>query len=246
VVPIPVLVAVVGDIPPPDKLAVDSVQTVKIDGKEELVDMKQLKISWQPYIPEGFPKGKDDTEINFMHCKMRGAIRKNMKEETLIRYDYLLPHFQRPSELLQDPEEPTVRVFKLVEGVGLHVDFNWQHDSLSEVVENAVDDHSVLESSSNRDKHIEEVKKEVKQAVIEEKKKREEKNKDRKAIYDKMDETYRTAMEDIKTYKFYPQNKKPNISNFQAPLVNRYYGFADAVFPQVTAKMGFQLLLPAN
>lgn len=50
VVHIPVLIAVVGDIPPPSTLGIKSVQMEK----EEIVPMKDMKMDWVPYIPRSY------------------------------------------------------------------------------------------------------------------------------------------------------------------------------------------------
>lgn len=46
--PIPAIVAVVSSLPPPARLGLKSVQKIE----EELIDMKDLKMDWVPYIPK--------------------------------------------------------------------------------------------------------------------------------------------------------------------------------------------------
>ncbi|GKE21421.1 heat intolerant 4-like protein [Tanacetum coccineum] len=57
---IPVVVAVVSPYPPSDKIGINSVQREA----EEIVDMKQMKMDWVPYIPYGKRRGQRLKHLN--------------------------------------------------------------------------------------------------------------------------------------------------------------------------------------
>jgi hypothetical protein len=192
IVYIPHLVAVVGKIPPPTKMGVDSVQKER---KDEIVDMDEFKISWEPYIPHGFPKSKNDSKVFFMRCKMRDARKKNMALEAVMRYNYLLPYFKRPSELLLDTEEQSVPFYKLVEGCGVSIKFDLKDDDINDAIQEAIEDHPTLEHSKDRERHIAELEKDLRKAVDEEQNRQAQVREVKQQEYDAFDKDLRTALE---------------------------------------------------
>jgi len=46
---------------------------------------------------------------------------------------------------------------------------------------------------------------------------------------DDLGEKKQKALEELKVYKYYPQNEDPDVSPFKATFVNRYYGHANKI-----------------
>ncbi|KAK1262236.1 hypothetical protein QJS04_geneDACA001203 [Acorus gramineus] len=200
---IPVVVAVVSPFPPSDKVGVKSIQREK----EEIIPMKKMKMAWAPYIPE----------------ENRAAL-KHLKIERIKEYEYCLPYFYQPlkeDELEQDtivtivyPMEPPVIC-----------EFDWELDDLEEFIGDLINDEVLPEDQKNAFKEF------VKEQVRESKKKQREAKEARKKAIEEMDEATKTALENMRFYKFYPVQTPdtPDISNVKVPFINRYYGKAHMV-----------------
>jgi hypothetical protein len=221
IINVPYLVAIVGNIPLSTTLGI----TCAINElKDELIEMKDVKILWEPFKW----CSKSNTQFYFMNCKLREAHRRNMTQEELYRLNYLTPYFQRPSML--EEQEPIVFCYKTIAECVVSLYFNWKTDNVNDSISEAIDEHNILSESKDRAKYIDEIKKDLIQIVNEEK----NKHQMRKKEYEMMDDNIRTALEEVKTYKFYPQNRKLDV-------FNRFYGKASQVFPPISEVMDFSM-----
>ena len=105
VVPIPVMVLIIAQCPPPSLLGITSVQR----SSEAIVPMRRMKMSWCPWVPTRRARvGKgaaaasgavaiDTTgRIFVLHCTQRAAGAKFTPEERLKSFEYALPYVLRP------------------------------------------------------------------------------------------------------------------------------------------------------
>ncbi|KAK1325267.1 hypothetical protein QJS10_CPA01g00390 [Acorus calamus] len=220
---IPVVVAVVSPFPPSDKVGLKSIQREK----EEIIPMKKMKMTWAPYIPEENRQSQVErlkSNIFTMTCTQRRAALKHLKLERIKEYEYCLPYFYQPlkeDELEQDtivtivyPMEPPVIC-----------EFDWELDDLEEFTDDMITNEVLPEDQKNAFKEF------VKGQVRESKKKQREVKEARKKAIKEMDEATKTALENMRFYKFYPVQTPdtPDISDVKVPFINRYYGKAHMV-----------------
>ncbi|KAL0479625.1 hypothetical protein AKO1_007701 [Acrasis kona] len=236
---VPVIVAAVGDVPPPSKVGINSVQMTE----EKIIEMSSMKMAWVPFDIDHLSK-KDQQHTFMLHCKLRRNQVKFMKEEEARAYEYCLPYFFRPDSLLDDSDNTTeVSVITTIEGRGIMINFDWKSDSLNDTVEATCDDNDL-----DIDKHGATVKEEIKKEVAKQKKANEEKDAEKKSMLDAIPDKEKEAMNKMKFFKFYPQNKDPSVTEFMSPFINRYYGKAQTVLPPIPEKKnevestGFTLL----
>ncbi|KAK1274541.1 hypothetical protein QJS04_geneDACA009618 [Acorus gramineus] len=196
---IPVVVAVVSPFPPSDKVGLKSIQREK----EEIIPMKKMKMTWAPYIPEEnryllqSQVERLKSNIFTMTCTQRRAALKHLKLERIKEYEYCLPYFYQPlkeDELEQDmivtivyPMEPPVIC-----------EFDWELDDLEEFTDDMITNEVLPEDQKNAFKEF------VKGQVRESKKKQREVKEARKKAIKEMDEATKTALENMRFYKFYP------------------------------------------
>lgn len=90
----------------------------------------------------------------------------------------------------------------------------------------------MLADNELEEKHKDALKNAIKEEVTSAKKKVEEAKEKRKKEYDAIPESVKKALNSIKKYKFYPQNKEPNLAELglKSPFINRYYGMSDEMF----------------
>ncbi|WOK94224.1 hypothetical protein Cni_G02926 [Canna indica] len=244
VVLIPVVVAVVSPIPPSDKIGVKSVQREK----EDIIPMKTMKMAWVPYIPLEDRLSQVDrlkTQIFTMGCTQRRSALKHLKIERVKQYDYCLPYLQ-PLKADEDEDDTVVNIMFPLEPP-IVCDFDWELDEIEEFTDNLVKEEALPEDKK------EEFKEYVKEQVRERRKALRQvysncfrfsivhcvfislcmfqaKEARKKAIED-MDPETKSALENMKFYKFYPVQTPdiPDISKVKVPYINRYYGKAHFV-----------------
>ncbi|CAH1421712.1 unnamed protein product [Lactuca virosa] len=92
---IPVVVAVVSPFPPSDKIGIQSVYRES----EEILDMKQMKMDWVPYIPLG-KRGSSVERLKYqifiLSCVQRRSSLKHLKLDRVLKFQYCLPYFNDP------------------------------------------------------------------------------------------------------------------------------------------------------
>ncbi|KAG2381559.1 hypothetical protein C9374_005943 [Naegleria lovaniensis] len=225
---IPVMIAVVSDLAPPTKLGIKSVQMVN----EEIIDMKKLKMSWTPFIP----KANQSKRINYanlphvfaLHCNLRRNLLSRMKEEDVRVYEYCLPYCFRPSRVIDEIKKDnsgTIEMLYVLDKSGsVQFSFDPEEDDINTIIEEVCEDND-LDPEKYTDKLKEFIKAEVKKFKESVQKKMD----DKQAEIDKLSEQERKSLNEMKVYKFYPQNKSPDLSPFKVAYVNRYYGKADVL-----------------
>jgi len=220
---VPVIVAVVGDVAPPSKVGINSVQMTE----ETILDMNKMKMAWVPAHVENldFKKGEENN-VYMLSCKLRRNMLKHMKEEDVRKYEYCLPFYFKPTTFLSDSDANTeISVVMTIEGRGIMVSFDYANDSLKDCVTDACEDND-LDFGKYKDT--------IKDAINEEVKKQkdtlEAKNVEKKKMLDALSDNEKKGLNEMKFYKFYPQNKDPVVTGKMSAFINRYYGNADAKY----------------
>lgn len=220
---IPVIVAVVGDMLPPKKLGIKSVQMEK----EEIISMEDMKMGWTPVEPKlGRIQGVND--IYMLHCNTRRAALARMKEEDVKKYEYCLPYFFRPRDALSSTDYPTdVTGMCTIGGHGVSFDFDWEMDDLDEYVDEQCEAHEITKEEDKKT-----LREAIREAVRAAKKSIKEEKEKKKAEIDAIPLDQQKAMNEAQFFKFYPQNKDPDLEahNLKSPFINRYYGRATKLF----------------
>lgn len=216
--PIPHIVAVVGDIPPPSMLGITSVQRQN----EEILPMKDMKMSFTPF------KSKDlklkGLNAQILTCNARKTRISKLGEEERVKYDYCLPYIFLPDKQEAIEKNTEVLVQVTIGGKGLSLDYDYEMDELDEFVEETAKNYSL----SDEDKKF--VEKAIQDEVKASKEKLKKEKELRKAKIESFTTEEREALKNIKFFKFYPQNKDIDLSNLKSPFINRYYGKATKVF----------------
>ncbi|XP_077224692.1 protein HEAT INTOLERANT 4-like [Tasmannia lanceolata] len=222
---IPVVVAIVSPFPPSDKIGVKSVQREV----EEIIPMKEMKMGWVPYIPLEDRHNQVDRlkfQISTLSCTQRRAALRHLKEERIKRFDYCLPYFYNPLKQEDQVEQETVvQIFYPAEPPVV-CDFDWDLDDLEDFTNEKINDEVLPEDQKDAFKDF------IKEKVREAKRTQREAREARKRAIEAMDQDTKTAYESMRFYKFYPVQAPdtPDISQWKAPYINRYYGNAHKVF----------------
>ncbi|GJX88821.1 heat intolerant 4-like protein [Tanacetum coccineum] len=127
---IPVVVAVVSPIPPSDKIGINSVQREA----EEIIDMKQMKMDWVPYIPfgkRGASVERLNSQIFILNCVQRRAGLKRLKLDRVKKFEYCLPYFYHPFRE-DETEQNTVVDIMFPAEPPVVCEFDWELDELEE------------------------------------------------------------------------------------------------------------------
>jgi len=194
--------------------------------------MKKMKMSWTPFIP----KSEMSKNINYdnlpnvfaLHCNLRKDVLKRMKEEDVRKYEYCLPYCFRPSRVVEEIKKDhsgAIEMLYVFEGKGkgsIQFSYDPEEDDINTIVEEVCEDNE-LDEKEYADKlknFIKEETKKFKDTV-------QQKIDAKQAEIEKMTEDERKSLNEMTVYKFYPQNKKPDLSPFKVGYVNRYYGKAD-------------------
>lgn len=227
VVPIPTIIAVVSAAAPPSQVGLKSVQKAV----EEIVPMSELRIGWQPYVPANVSLGSrrkgSRPVVHVLGCSQRRARLRNMQEEAVHRYDYVLPYFFDPAKQEEVIEETEVQVLAELDGMQapLMCEFDYEMDDLDEFLDEKMEEVDELDS----DKHRDPLKKAIQDAVKVAKDKYKAEKAERRKKLDAISPEEKEAIKNTKFIKFYPLNEWPDISKCKSPYINRYYGKATEV-----------------
>ncbi|KAI3851140.1 hypothetical protein MKX03_021498 [Papaver bracteatum] len=223
---IPVIVTVVNDFPPSDKVGINSVQREA----EEIIPMKRMKMDWVPYIPldkrgNQFERLKKSPDIFIWRCTQRRASLRTLKEEHLKKYEYCLPYFYNPFKEEDEIDQCTVVDIMFPVEPPVVCDFDWRFDEVNEFVDEKVADEVVTEDQRDAFKKF------IDDKVKEAKKANKEAREARKKAKEETSEETKRAFEDMKFYKFYPVTTPdtPDVSQVKSRFINRYYGKAHEV-----------------
>ena len=223
---IPVLIAVVSDLAPPTKIGIKSVQMVN----EEIVEMKKVKMSWTPFIP----KQNQTKNINYdnlptvyaLHCNLRRNMLKKMKEEDVRMYEYCLPYCFRPDRVIEEIKKDnsgSIELLYVLDKTGsVQFSYDPEEDDINTIIEEVCEDND-LDAATFTPKLKEFIKDEVKKF----KESLQQKIDTKQTEIDKLSEQERKSLNEMKVFKFYPQNKTPDLTGLKVAYVNRYYGKAD-------------------
>ncbi|PWA99492.1 hypothetical protein CTI12_AA002790 [Artemisia annua] len=220
---IPVVVAVVSPFPPSNKIGINSVQREA----EEIVDMKQMKMDWVPYIPYG-KRGASverlNSQIFILSCVQRRAGLKHMKEDRVKKFEYCLPYFYHPFRE-DETEQSTIVDIMFPAEPPVVCEFDWEMDELEEFTNELIASEELTEDQKDEFKEF------VKEKVREAKRANREAREKRKKAREEMDQNAVAAFENMRFYKFYPvaTPDTPDVSQVKSSFINRYYGKAHQV-----------------
>ena len=223
VIPIPVIVAVVSDYEPPSTVGLKSVQRAE----EEIVPMSKLRMGWHAYAPPNVSHRRSfKPNVFVLKCNERRARLKNMKEEAVHQYDYVLPYFIRPEQIEDVDDDTIVQVLVEVQGqkAPLMLEYDYEMDELEEFVEEKVKEYEL-----NAKKHTTVLKKAIQENVRAFKLKKKEERLARKKRIDAIPQEQKDAIKNMKLLKYYPGNEWPDVSKVKAKFINRYYGQATKI-----------------
>lgn len=217
VIPVPVIVAVVTDVPPPATVGVKSVQRTQ----EEIIPMAAMRMGWHAYAPENVQLSRRfKPTVHVLKCNERKARLRNMGEAEVHKYDYVLPYFIRPDQVEDVTVDTVVQVLADLDGqkAPLMCEFDFELDDLQEFVVETIKENELDES-----KHAEPLKQAIRDAVKATKLKYKAEKEERKKRIDAISQEEREAIKSMKLLKFYPQNEWPDVSKIKSPFINRYY-----------------------
>ena len=149
-----------------------------------------------------------------------------MKVAAVKEYEYAMPYFSKPDELLNVELPTEVNGIVSLGKRAVSYSYDWtMEDSLKSYVDGLMEDEDVEEV------HREEITKTIKEHAQKQKTANEQEKTKRKAEYDAIPENLRNALNSVVKLKFYPQNKKPNLEELglKSKFINRYYKSADKV-----------------
>ena len=226
VIPIPVIVAVVSKRPPPETVAITSVQR----SSEELVPMAKLKMGWHPLLRKGARRMPKQPRVFVLKCEQRRARLRNMTEDDVKTYEYVLPYVFLPegdAAAAADEVDTEVTVtWEKPDGKTTMFPYDWEmDDDVDEFVEAKMKDEE-LEGDAIATSMAAAITAEVKATKA---RYREEKLA-RKQRIEAMPAEELESLRTMKLIKFYPQNTKPDVSKMKTAFCNRYYGKAKQVF----------------
>ncbi|KVH92233.1 hypothetical protein Ccrd_005745 [Cynara cardunculus var. scolymus] len=221
---IPVVVAVVSPFPPSDKIGINSVQRES----EEILDMKQMKMDWVPYIPLG-KRGSSverlKSQIFILSCVQRRAGLKHLKLDRVKKFEYCLPYFYHPFKEDETEQSTIVDIMYPVEPKPVVCEFDWEMDELEEFANELIAAEELSEDQKDAFKEF------VREKVREGKRANREAREKRRKAREEMSQEKVAAFQNMRFYKFYPvaTTDTPDVSNVKSPFINRYYGKAHQV-----------------
>ncbi|KAK9057523.1 hypothetical protein SSX86_022359 [Deinandra increscens subsp. villosa] len=221
---IPVVVAVVSPIPPSDKIGIMSLQR-----SEEILDMKQMKMDWVPYIPLG-KRGSSverlKSQIFILSCVQRRAGLKHLTLDRFKKFEYCLPYIYNPFKEDETEQSTIVDILYPVEPAPVVCDFDWAVQKLEDFTNELISEEALSEDQKDAFKEF------VKEKVREGKRANHEERQKRKKAIEELSEEKVAALKSMRFYKFYPvaTPDTPDVSRVKASFINRYYGKAHQVF----------------
>ena len=226
----PVITVVDAKVPPPKQLGITSVQR-----GEEIKDMKDLKMEWTPYCRNKTETshGKSNSKVFFLTCGLRRKNLDKLSEYQRKEYEYALPYIWFPKNDLKKEFDTDVHIITELGGRGLNFSFDWTFDELDEIIDE-------LLSKEEKEKHGKELEDLIKEKVKERKAAIKEEKDAIKAKIAALSEKERDSLDNLKCYKYYPQNDYYPIE--RTSYINRYYGKAAEVYPPVQDAIDYSFL----
>lgn len=223
IIPVPVIIAVVIDVPPPATVGIKSVQRAK----EEIIPMADIRMGWHAHIPPNLSLSRRfKPKVHVLKCNERRARLRNMVEAAVHKYDYVLPYFIKPDQVDDATEDTIVQVLADLEGfkAPLMCEFDYEMDDFKEFVAEKLEENEL-----DAEKHAEPLKTAIREAVKATKRKYKAEREGRQKRIDAISSDEREAIKNMKLLKFYPMNDWPDVSKVKSPYINRYYGRATEV-----------------
>jgi len=227
VIPIPVIIAIISTRAPPSTLGIKSVQRTE----EEVLPMKDLRMGWFPVLAANeLISGvrRSSPNVFALKCEQRRVGLKNISEEKVKKFDYVLPYIVFPKDNNEDEVVDTVVNVMAdlpnadgTNGKPLVFEYDWEMDDLDDFVKEKCDDEE-LDESKVGDMLRDQIKSAVKAEKLKNKAEREAKAK----VFQDMDPKEVESLKTMKLLKFYPANSNPDLSEFKTKYINRYYGHA--------------------
>ncbi|PNT60499.1 hypothetical protein BRADI_5g00821v3, partial [Brachypodium distachyon] len=136
--------------PPSDKIAINFVLT----GKEEIVPMKEMKMSWVPYVPLQDRFGRIEslkTKIFTLCCTQRRSALNRMETERANKFYYYTPYM--PLNPPEDEDGTVVRVIYPLEPP-IVCDFDLELDDYENLADKLVKDEGLPEDERGKIKEF--------------------------------------------------------------------------------------------
>jgi hypothetical protein len=218
---VPVIVVVVSQLPPPEKVALTSLQQVR----EEIKPFRSWHLSWSPLYPPHTTKHTNpDHTTTHQYALTFLPPRTNTKpSDDIVRgYQFLLPYIRLP-RLLDEFEPQTDIEFSMeVNEKVCAMDYNIELDEIQQRALDLCEEHNLPPLYVNV----------IRERLVEEKKKLKEMNEaQRKALhleFAKFSKSHLESLKAIRIYKYYPLSLP---SHIRSHFVNRSYGQCEAVRP---------------
>ncbi|KAG2310583.1 hypothetical protein Bca52824_022140 [Brassica carinata] len=220
---VPTVIVIDSTIEPSNKLAIASIQSAR----EETITMKEMRMGWFPYIPlQERDKQIERTNslIFTLCCNQRRASLRNMKVERVKKFEYCLPYFSKPSREEDELPQSTVVDLLFPSDPPVYCVFDWEFDDLEEFTNERIGEGVLSEEQRDEFKEF------VKESVRAVRRANREARDARRREVEEMSQETRQVFENMKVYKFYPQNSPDFARNMQkVRFINRYYGNAHQV-----------------
>ncbi|GJT16669.1 heat intolerant 4-like protein [Tanacetum coccineum] len=201
---IPTVIAVVSPFPPSDKIGLISVQ--RESESRKVVDMKQMKMDWVPYVPLGQRSALVErlkSQIFVLSCVQRRAGLKLLKDERVAEFTYCIPYFYNPFEEDETKESTIVELLYPVEPP-IYCEFDWEFDEVEEYTNNLIAEEELSEDQKDAFKEF------LKENVQERKRANREARQKRKQALKELSQEKLDAINNTRFYKFYPLEAPDN------------------------------------
>lgn len=159
---------------------------------------------------------------------MVSARDKKDDDKDLLRlkeYEYAIPYIWIPKNDENEEPETSVNIVGTCDGVGVTFEYDWTMDDVDDMTE------EVLKANGLDEKHKDTIAGLIKEKVTAAKKVIRDAKEERKKRLEAMKKEEIDALNSLVIYKFYPQNKDFSID--KTSFINRYYGKANKVFPEI-------------
>ncbi|XP_021759208.1 uncharacterized protein LOC110724121 [Chenopodium quinoa] len=222
---VPVVVAIVSQFPPSDKIGINSVQREA----EEIVPMKRMKMDWVPYVPlanRDIMAERLKSEIFILRCTQRKSALRHLKEDRVKAYEYCLPYIYQPMKEDEFEQNTVVTCLFDMDPKPVMIEFDWEFDEVEEYTDKLIEEEELPSEEKDRFKEF------LREKVREAKKENWEAREARRKALEEMSEETKAAFENMRFYKFYPvaTPDTPDVSGVKASFINRYYGKAHEIF----------------
>lgn len=221
---VPVIIVVASRLPPPEKVALTSLQ----QAKEEVSPFRSWHLNWAPLFvdeqpqPKGLASLKKTTHLYSLEfVQPRSSVKPS--DSKIRGYQFLLPHILFPRLLDEFEPETEINFSMEIDGKVCAMEMNTDMDTPDDRAKELCEEHEISFETWGET---------VKQRLIVEKKALRQKNVDKKkAIETELNKYTKAELESLKSlkvYKYYPLSSPPEI---RSHFVNRTYGQSEAVFP---------------